>query len=269
MEPLRPGIVDLRDIRQSFYRCLRYDKTKEGCQIPNVRVHSIDLRWNLSDPIMKDLVKIWTNTDYAVSPDMEPADSLDAKNYLVTNLIPKFFNTYGSPREISDRLLFASKIWKQYSTIANVDTQSRIIHMWMMSALRPLEALHGMLKTLSSEKMIEQFRDVYFWSRAPLLAVMDVYAIARIFRSFSDGAPDLSNVIIYAGDQHAHTMRAMLQGIFDFDTVVYRAEDRTESSYIDSGDDRLAFDSEGSSKCLRVTGIDIPSIFNSSYVAAA
>lgn len=208
----------LKDFYNKFYSCLQV--TKEGCKYKNARVHYMDIRHftpdfenilynqfialeylitytgSINDTSIKDAIVYWNRV---------PVNN----RYFVTNI--NNFSFDNLPDRITKQFYFienkniSKKIKDNYENIINKISITREEIDDLNSYLHEDEELSSIKLEYNKEKIHEKFLTLS-------CAVMDIYMLARIFRTFKNKlngrigeegdklTPE--NIIIFAGANH-------------------------------------------------------------------
>ncbi len=185
------SLKNIYSVRKHFSKCMI---DKKFCKIkwPNMRYHSVDRRFsNDSDTSVLELHHNFTilfNTgDYSVS---------EIKNEM--NNMFKIFDIKN-----------CHKIVKQIKNIKSLKIR-KIILKWYNIKLNEIHERNKYVNNEPNSVNIVKKLDAYYYVYFDFLCIlMDVYTIARIFRSFYDH--DSKYIIIHVGDFHAINYREILK----------------------------------------------------------
>lgn len=226
----------LEDISDKFRSCLLQQK---DCQYKNARIHYTDVRFNAE---FNDIQRYKKNLNELLKEleDITPTQNDDSpKGVRLKYLIEKLRQTVDPIlrlEENEDKKAFQVKIKKQIHNIRDSRVQDEI------SILIPWQkAIHSIVTIVKNTQTIldnvveytNGVSDLYeILSEASLGIIyahsklMDIYLMARVFRTFRNGS-DPKSIIIYVGNNHAETYRQILTA-FGFQEI-NKAQSRANS----------------------------------------
>lgn len=187
-------LKNINIVRKHFTNCVT---NKKLCKImwPNMRYHSVDRRFsNDSDTSVLELqynfTRLFYTGDYSVSE--------------IKNEIDKMFKIFN--------ILHCYKIVKQIKNIKSLKIRKFILK-WYNIKLKEIHERNEKIGTVDTKpnnvNIVQKLNEYYYIYIDFLCILMDVYTIARIFRSFYDH--NSKYIIIHVGDFHAINYREILK----------------------------------------------------------
>lgn len=236
------------DVHQTWKNCLQVDKTL--CNVSNVRMHYVDPRLhsyinNAETQVVDVLDLLWRTlkNKYDVGTPFD-LDDQDEWNRYIGDL-----ETAVKELPTIAQIWTVSKIDKQIQAISEPSVRQAIegFAQTHFVTCRPTidsvgyRQLFTLLKQLDFTKPVSNSyatqlyefiiplqRHIADWT----VSIMDIYLLARMFRSFSNNLVEKSDppkyIIIYAGNLHSANYRSFLKDILGFETLVDMFPSRKE-----------------------------------------
>lgn len=203
----RTNLYRWNQIYKKYGECLKRDKTECLPERPNIRMHYADFR-DSNEPIIRLL---------------EEADNKSG-NVVYKGADPKALWDYLRPKRgefvnLKNKILSIPRLQKQFDAIKDVKI-SRSIRSYLQldrydkawaKFFRVLE------KYAETGKKPHNFKEVYEETSDIFTYVMDIYLLARVFRSYQKipgrYSEDPSTIFVYAGAQHIKTYGGFLKSL--------------------------------------------------------
>ena len=209
-EPIRVGNTFMAITHADYWDCFTWDK--HFCPYGNLRAHYIDLRNIPNDPYFS-VEKIIVSLFYGHSPK-------DNNELLNNPKVKKIFQNADSCINYIDSLIKTTKINKQLNNITQPEVKKVLLKYQQLWKEPPSHATPSVvswnniqlaLKDKASKRLIN---DLYFTLASLPATLMDVYTVARMFRTYKNDPQKYSlpakNIILFAGNFHNNRYRDLL-----------------------------------------------------------
>lgn len=236
-----PGI--LSKFRINLQNCL---DIKKECQYPNIRFHNADIR--LSIGIKRPFILDIEETMIGLYYDMYLQRGNFSYNYHKKHLLnlltlkkykndrieyDKAIKSYDTSMEYLLKKFSKIKLEKQQKNISNKNVKQILLE-YLIDSIRRIDLKYLQLNVITNiikklPKNIPKIVPTEFNSSNDnlldlLVPIMDMYLIARMFRTFKDvpyqNSKEAQYIIIYVGDAHANNYRDILDKL-NFKTEFY------------------------------------------------
>jgi hypothetical protein len=195
----------------TYEQCLRI--SKRACEHPNIRAHYVDIRFHRTlESIIMEWFVMGQGQPEATRSSRDHSRAVHEWWLHGLQHSPVLVNSFPLQQPLINRILEETKIKKQLAAVKDAKLRQYLLN-WGLNELHRLNRAFG--SDITTLRTAPQKTRAFFAILEIVSTFMDMYALARIFRSFRQVpgkySDDPTHVIIYAGDAHSQNYRRVLK----------------------------------------------------------
>lgn len=200
-------------LHKNIRECFDWDKN--DCKYPNLRSHYIDLRGDYLDPFFNQFSMVFVKYKFS-----NPNWDKDIEHYLSSPRLKAIFQSKDTLINHVNNMIQKSKIQKQIDNVKDPHIK-QVIQKWATTWTfsDPYIKFQYLTWDVITKAIIEKndrlLNIIYGQLSGYLGVLMDVYTIARMFRTYRDipnkNSKPAKNIIIFAGNFHTIRYQEVLE----------------------------------------------------------